>query len=248
MTVLTTPTWETVPRALQRAGRDLFTGRMLALLFLPMGVSLLFWGVLAWLFGAGWKLALVDVLAATPLQSLAQWTGAQWLLPYAALFFVVLLWLPVVYVSAMLITSLALMPVIVGHIAARDHPLLERRRGGTVAGSVANGVWAMALYLCAWVLSLPLWLFGPLGFLASLWLNTWLNKRLFIYDALSEHADAAELSDLRHEGGSPLYALSGILSLLHLVPVVGLLAPTYMGLAFGHYALDRLNTRRGSGM
>jgi hypothetical protein len=237
---------DVILRALRRAGRDLFTGRMFALLLVPMGLALLVWGTLAGLFGAAWKDALVEVLAATPLQSLATWAGADWLLAYSAIFFLILLWLPAVYVSALLITSLALMPAIVGFIAGRDYPALERRRGGSVAGSLGNGLYALTLYLVAWLLCLPLWLFGPLGALASLWLNTWLNQRLFLYDALAEHADAAELRALRHEGGWRVYALSGILGLLHLIPVVGLLAPVYMGLAFGHYALDRLDAARSA--
>lgn len=245
MSPLNPPTWETVPRALRRAANDLLTGRMLGLLFLPMGIALLVWGLLAWLYGAAWQHGVVDILAATPLQAFLQWVGGEWLLPYTAILLIILLWLPAVYVTALLVTSLALMPVIVGLIGGRDYPHLDRRQGGTVLGSIVNGVYAMSVYLLAWVVTLPLWLIGPLGILMSLWLNTWLNQRLFLYDALSEHADADELRALRHEGGWPLYALSGILSLLHLVPFLGLLAPVYMGLAFGHYALDRLKTARG---
>jgi CysZ protein len=236
---------EVILRALQRAGRDLFTGRMLALVLWPMGLALLFWGLLAWLFADAWKTAMMTALAATPLQDLAVWAGADWLLPYSAIFFLILLWLPAVYVSALLITSLALMPTIVGFVAGRDHARLERRHGGTVAGSLVNGIWALLLYILGWLLTLPLWLFGPVGLLASLWLNTWLNQRLFLYDALAEHADAGELHRLRREGGWPVYALSGLLSLLHLVPVLNLLAPVYMGLAFGHYALERVQMQRG---
>jgi hypothetical protein len=245
MTILPPPTWESIPRVLSLAGRDLFTRRLLGLVFLPMCVALLVWGGVAWLFGEGWRVAIADLLAATPLNALAVWTGAEWLLPYAALFILILLWLPAVYVSALLITSLALMPVIVGHVGARRFPHLERRAGGTVLGSLANGLYAMLIYIGAWVITLPLWLIGPFGFLMSLWLNTWLNQRLFLYDALAEHADRDELRGLRREGGGPILALSAILSLLHLVPIVGLLAPVYMGLAFGHYALERLDQSRG---
>jgi len=245
MSPLNPPTWETVARALRRAAGDLFAGRMLGLLFLPMGLALLVWGLLAWFYGGAWQSDAMDMLAATPLQPFLQWVSGEWLLPYTAIFLLILLWLPAVYATALLITSLALMPVIIGHIGERDYPLLDLRRGGTVLGSIVNGIFAMSVYLIAWIVTLPLWLFGPLGLLMSLWLNTWLNQRLFLYDALSEHADAAELRALRREGGWPLYALSGILSLLHLVPFVGLLAPVYMGLAFGHYALDRLKTVRG---
>jgi hypothetical protein len=230
--------------ALQLAGRDLLTARVLALALWPMGLSLLFWTLLAWGFGAGWQAALASMLAATPLRDIAIWAGADWLLPYSALFCLILLWLPAVYVSALLITSLALMPVIIGAIAERDYAALERRRGGTLTGSMANGLYASLVYLGAWVLALPLWIFAPVGFLVSLWLNAWLNQRLFLYDALAEHADTKELRTLRQEGGWRVQVLAGLLGLLQLVPVLNLLMPVYMALAFGHYALGRLRIER----
>lgn len=237
---------ETVLRALRRAAQDLFTPRMLSLVLWPMGIALLLWGGLAWWSGATWKTEIELLLAATPLQGLVEWAGAEWLLAYASIFILVMLWLPAMYATALLITSVALMPFIVAFVADRYYPALERRRGGSVAGSVGNGLVAMLLYLPAWIILLPVWLFAPFGFLVSVLLNAWLNQRLFMYDALSEHAAAVELGDLRHAGGMRLYGMSALLGLLHLVPVFNLLAPVYMGLAFAHYALEAVErTRRG---
>ncbi len=231
--------------ALQRAARDLASPRMFSLAFWPMGLALIMWGGLAWWFGTAWKLELAALLAETPLDSLADWVGAEWLTAYAALILVILLWLPAVYLTALLITSVAFMPVIVGFVAGRDFPRLERRRGGTLRGSVGNSLAALFIYLIGWVLLLPLWLFAPFGMLVSLMLNAWLNQRMFLYDCLSEHADAAELAALRRAGGWQVYLLSALLGALHLVPLLNLLAPVYMGLAFTHYGLDVLNSRRG---
>jgi hypothetical protein len=238
---------ETVFLALRRAAQDLVTPRMLSLVLWPMGIALLLWGGLAWWFGAAWKAELEALLAATPLQSLAEWAGADWLLAYAALFVLVLLWLPAMYATALLITSVALMPFIVAHVAERHYPALERRRGGSLAGSLGNGLVALLVYLPAWLLLLPVWLFAPFGVLVSVLLNAWLNQRLFMYDALSEHAGPDELRGLRHAGGLGLFGMAALLGLLHLVPLLNLLAPVYMGLAFAHYALDAVaRSRRGS--
>lgn len=233
--------------ALKRAAKDLFTPRMLSLMLWPMGIALLFWGLLALWFGTGWKLELTALLAATPIQDLMQWVGAEWLLAYAALFLLVLLWLPAVYITALLITSLALMPIMVNLVEARHFPGLERRRGGTVTGSVFNGIAATAIYVVAWLVLLPMWLFAPFGVLVSVLLNAWLNQRMFMYDALSEHADGIELKALRHGDAGPLYLLSALLGLLHFVPVLNLLAPVYMGLAFAHYGLESLSRHRLAG-
>lgn len=235
---------ESILRPLRRAAQDLLTPRMLSLAFWPMLLSLFAWGLLAWWFGSAWKTEIAALLAATPLADLADWMGAEWLTAYAAVLVLVLLWLPAMYVTALLITSLALMPMIVGFVAARHYPDLERRQGGNLVGSVVNGLAALALYLLAWVVLLPVWLFAPFGFAASILLNAWLNQKLFLYDALSEHASADELAALRQVGGWRLFSLSGLLGMLHFVPVINFLAPVYMALAFSHHGLEALDRRR----
>lgn len=231
---------------LRRAAQDLLAPRMLTLAFWPMVLSLLLWGLLAWLFGAAWKTEIAALLADTPLADLAAWMGAQWLTAYAAVFVLALLWLPAMYVTALLITSLALMPLIVNFVARRHYPELERRQGGSLVGSVVNGLVALLLYLLAWIVLLPVWLFAPFGIAASILLNAWLNQKLFMYDALSEHASGAELKELRHVGDWRLFSLSSLLGLLHFIPLVNFLAPVYMALAFTHHSLASLDrTRKG---
>lgn len=233
-----------VLRSLQRAGQDLFSPKMLSLVLWPMGVALVVWSLLAWWFGAAWRAEIAAFLAATPLQDLMLWAGAEWLIAYAAVILVVLLWLPAVYTTALLITSLALMPIIVDFVAERHYPGLERWQGGSFTGSLANGLMATAIYIAAWVVLLPLWLFAPFGAAVSLLLNAWFNQRLFLYDALAEHAGRDEATRVHDEGGWRLYGLATVLALLHFVPVLNFLAPVYMGLAFVHYALDTAQAQR----
>ncbi len=231
-------------RSLQRAAQDLLAPRMLALVLWPMGLSLLLWGGLAWLFGAAWKAELASFLATTPFQALLHWAGAEWLMAYAVIIILALLWLPALYVTALMITSLFLMPFIVDFVAERHYPDLARLKGGSLLGSVVNSVLALLLYILAWVLLLPVWLFAPFGIAVSILLNAWLNQRLFMYDALSDHASAAELKDERHAGGGWLFGLSSLLGLLHFIPVLNFLAPVYMGLAFTHHGLAALAASR----
>lgn len=234
-------------RTLQRSAQDLLTPRMLTLSFWPMVLALLLWGGLAWMFGATWKAEIAGFLATTPFQSMVQWAGAEWLTAWAAVLILALLWLPALYVTALMITAFFLMPRIVDFVAERHYPGLERHRGGTVMGSIGNGLVAMLLYLLAWVLFLPVWLFAPFGILVSILLNAWLNQKLFMYDALAEHATSAEMKDERHAGGSELFVLSSLLGLLHFVPVLNLFAPVYMGLAFAHHGLAALEKSRSGG-
>ncbi len=84
-----------------------------------------------------------------------------------------------------------------------------------------------------------------MGLVLPVLLSAYLNQRAYRYDALMQHADAAEMREViaRQRGG---LWLVGILSgLLAYVPVVNLLVPAYSGLTFVHYCLGALRRRRG---
>ncbi len=229
---------------LRRAATDLLQPRVLSVMFLPMLGALALWGGLTWWFGAAWLAGLDGFVASAPMPD---WMGVsltEWLLGFASFVLLAALLLPAIYITALLITSLLFMPMLVNLVAQRHYPDLARRQGGSFAGSVGNGLYALFVYLLLWLLTLPFWLLGPFGAAISVLLNAWLNQRLFVYDALSEHASAAELSQLRREGGWPLYLLAAVLGLLYFVPLLNFFAPIYMGLAFTHYGLDKLAQSR----
>lgn len=227
---------------LRRAAADMLLPRVLYVMFLPMLAALLLWGSLAWWFGADWLLALQGWLAGVPMPD---WLGlSPKALGVASGVLLLLLLAPAIYLTALLITSLLFMPLLVGVVAQRHYNNLAKFQGGGFSGSLGNGLSALAVYLPLTLITLPFWLLGPLGAAISLLLNAWLNKRLFVYDALAEHATADELALLRHSGGWPLFGLATVLGILHFVPVLNFFAPVYMGLAFTHYALDRLAQMR----
>lgn len=225
--------------ALQRAAADLMRPRVLSILFLPMLLAMLVWGVLFWVFGTAWLTSLNGLLDAPQVPG--------WLLGVGASLLLILLLLPAVYLTALVITSLFFMPILLSVVAHRHYPGLIRHYGGSAWGSVGNGVAALAIYLGVWLITLPFWLIAPFGAGIAILLNAWLNQRLFLYDALAEHASREELATLRAEGGWPLYGLAAFLGLLHLVPVLNFFAPVFMGLAFIHYALGQLARLREQG-
>lgn len=229
---------------LRRAALDLLQPRVLTVVFVPMLAALALWGGLAWVYGEAWLAGLTALAADIPWPDWLGTAPTAWLVALGSLILFGLLLVPAIYVTALLITALIFMPLLVGVVADGRFPGLERRRGGSVLGSLFNGVYALAVYLAVWLVTLPLWLLGPLGAAASLLLNAWLNQKLFLYDALAEHTDARELAQLRRQAGAPLYLLSALLGLLHFVPVFNFVAPVYMGLAFTHYGLAQLDTLR----
>jgi CysZ protein len=234
--------------ALTAALKSLMHPRMLALMIWPMLLAVLFWGGLSFVFWDDWTAALATLIQGTDAQTWIEQHGWNWLIAYGVVFLLVLLLLPAIFVTALLITSVFHMPMMVRFVAEKHYPGLELKKGGTVSGSVWNAVAALTVYLVLWLLFLPLWLFGPLALIVPILLNAHLNQRLFRYDALADHASAEEFNGLVEQESVNLYLLGGILGLIQFVPVLNFFAPVYMGLAFIHYCLDRLAALRAKAL
>lgn len=234
-----------ITKALVRAFFSLLHPRMLLLMLWPVLVALLLWLGLAFAFWsqvAAWLQLQFDQSAAIgwaigiwPLTLVA--THLAWI-PLALLF------IPLVLITAVLIIGLFAMPMMVGLVAARAYPQLERRQGGTVAGGLWNSVMALAWLALLVLLSLPLWLFPPLWPVLPILLFGYLNQRVFRYDALAEHATGWEMETLIRRHRREMFLLGVVLALVGLIPVLGFFAPVYGGLAFIHYCLALLTQLR----
>ena len=225
---------------------NVFHPRMLWLMAWPMLVAITLWGAVAI---ALWTRAAIWVA-----QHLRQWLESSALLTrfdlgdatlIAAHVLLFLLFVPLVYLTALFILALFGMQKMVDYVAGRSFPELERRRGGGVAGSGWNGVVALLGMLGLAIASLPLWLIPPLWPLIPIGVLGWGNQRLLRYDALAEHADRDEMSRIFRNRRATLYLLGALLALVAYVPLVGLLAPVAFGLAFIHYLLGALAQQRG---
>lgn len=224
---------------------NLLHPRMLWLMVWPMLVSLALWGFAALALWARIALWLAERLQQW-LEPAAGFIGfdlgdAALIAAHVMLF---LLFVPLVYVTALFILGVFGMQKMVDHVAARSFPGLERRRGGGTAGSVWNGIVALLGMAGMFVVSLPLWLLPPLWPLIPLVILAWVNQRLLRYDALAEHADAGEMARIFRERRFGMYVLGLLLALAAYVPLVGLIAPVVFGLAYIRYLLGALQASR----
>ncbi|MDE2148702.1 MAG: EI24 domain-containing protein [Gammaproteobacteria bacterium] len=234
---------QAIGRALRAALQDLLTPRMLGLALWPVFGAAVVWGLIFWLGWSHWLALLQNLLGGDPGGWLAAHAGA-WLSTALAWLIAAPLLLILVLLTALLVTSILAVPVMLRAIAARDFPRLQRRRGGSLAGSLANALFATVVYLLLLIITLPLWLIVPFGFLIfPALLNGWLNARLFRYDVLAEHASRDEYRSLIRRHGHELLLLGVVLASAQSVPILNLLAPllaVYSALAFVHYLLARL--------
>jgi len=236
---------ERIIAALLKALTSLLHPKMLWLMVWPVIVALVIWVTLAvfyWGEAAQWIAAQLHqwppyewAVSVWPLTLIAAWVG--WIL-------LLLLFVPVVLITAVLIISVVSMPAMAAHVGGRAYPGLAPRKGGTFAGSLWNALAALMLFALLFAVSLPLWLVPLLWPVLPVALFGYFNQRVFRYDALAEHATAAEIAEIvrRHRG--ELFLLGVALALIGHVPVLGLLMPVYGGLAFIHYGLERLGELR----
>ena len=180
--------------AITRSFGNLFEPRIIAIMFVPMLGSLVAWTLLAWLFWDAWTGGIAGAMANTTVAGWLQGWSATWVIDYTAMLVVIIAILPAMFVTALVITEIIAMPVIVGFIAERHHPDLARAAGGTIVGGVLNAATGIGVFALLWIFTLPLWLTGVGAVLAPVLTSAWLNQRLFRYDALAEHASREEFA------------------------------------------------------
>lgn len=236
-----------IARSLVYALANALHPRMLWLMLWPVLVALAIWGTVAILF---WTQIAIWLAGVIHQWLTTGWFAIQWnvqdLALIAAKAMIVILLVPLVQLTALLILSSFGMPAMVEHVAARSYPGLERRRGGSLAGSLWNGLVAVGGMLLLFLASLPLWFFPPLWPMIPLAIVGWVNQRVLRYDALAEHATAEEMRRVFAGRRGTLYVLGVVLALLAYVPFLGFFAPVVFGLSFIHYLLAALKVHRES--
>jgi CysZ protein len=224
---------------------NLLHPRMLWLMLWPVLVALVLWSTVAF-FLLGWIVARLaarlDELFRHALSFLTL-DFTDWAL-IAAKVIVYLAFIPLVYMTALIILSVFGMPAMVDHVAKRSYPQLERRRGGGTLGSAWNSVVALLGMAGLALVSVPLWFFPPLWPLIPLLIMAWANQRLLRYDALAEHADREEMRAAFRQRRAGLYLLGLMLALAAYIPLVGFFVPALFALAFIHYLLGALAEQR----
>lgn len=198
---------------------------------------------------------ILDSLGLSSLRTLLVPLIAMWLL------------LPFMIVTALMMVGLLVMPSIATHVLRREYPQLERRQGGSLAGSVWVSLSSFIGFLIAWLITLPLNLIPLFALLVQPLLWGWLTCRVMTYDALAGVADQQEMNTIRASHRMPLLLmgivtgglgaapsllwLGGVMSVI-LLPALAaaaiwlyLLIFTFSGLWFQHYCLDSLARLRG---
>lgn len=180
--------------------------RVIALSFLPLVIMVALSLGLGYFF---WEPAVDSVRAALEASDLMksvwgwlQGMGAGNLKTVVAPLVVIFAVTPVIVVLSLLMVAAFMTPALAKLVAERRFPVLERKRGGSLAASIAWSLGSTLLALVALIVSLPLWLVPPLILILPPLIWGWLTYRVMAFDALSEHASREERRLLfrRHRG------------------------------------------------
>lgn len=213
----------------------------------PMLAAGLLWmvlGVVFWDTLSGW---IASGLSAIGIQTWLEGVEPRWIANGIQAVMHLLLFVPLVFITALVITALFAMPALIRLVAEKNYPQLKRENGGSLTGNIFNALAAIAIFIAIWVVTLPLWLIG-LGVIVPFLAATFLNQRLFRFDALSEHASQQEMKALFSTKQSSWWGLGLLTGLLQFVPFLNLLAPVLTALAFIHFGLAHLaDLRRAPG-
>jgi hypothetical protein len=170
--------------------------RVIALSMLPLAL------MVAAAFGLGYffwdaaldavRLLLGEWPAATTVAGWLEAAGAPGVRAALAPFVVVLLATPVIVIVALLIVAMMMAPSMLALVVERRFTALEKKRGGSLLGSLFNSLAVTLVALLVMVLSLPLWLLPPMVLLLPPLIWGWLTYRVMVYDMLAEHASVEE--------------------------------------------------------
>lgn len=256
--------------AFWRAAVYCLVPRVIALSLLPLLLVAAIAVGLSWLY---WDAAVASVRAGLDAWAWLAWAldwveslGASGLRDVLAPVVVVAVAIPAIVVVSLLLVAVLMTPALVNLVAQRRFPALERRRGATIAHSIA---WSLGYSLVAVVLlalSMPLWFVPPFVLVLPPLIWGWLTYRVMAYDSLAEHASADERALLLREHRLPLLAMGVVTGyigaapsllwaagamLLLLAPVVIVFAVwlytvvfAFSALWFAHYTLAALERQR----
>jgi Etoposide-induced protein 2.4 (EI24) len=171
--------------------------RMLGLLVWPFLVSLIIWALSAWLF---WDPLIEWLKSSWMLGNRFVLFAGGWLAPLGisdlsgglARGVAILLLLPVILASAMTAIAVFAMPIVTRHLSASHYPTLVRKGSFSLWANLANALLSISVFVCGYLLTLPLWFIPPLALVVPwLWWG-WLTARMMRFDSLVEHADPDE--------------------------------------------------------
>lgn len=234
-------------KAFQQAFESLLRLKMFLFILLPPFVSVTGLFLLFVFFWESWTVGLTSFFGSmTVFQWLQTLTGLEQFSAWTAVIFLILIFIPMAYLGAVLLTSLFIMPLVLARITGADFKHLEKKRGGSFVGSLWNTLAATCVFIFLFFITLPMWLIPGCQIIVPLLLTAWINKKIFLYDVLQDFASVEERKGIEQEESGRLYSMGLLLGLLSYIPLAIFFVPVLSALSYTYYGLNALVDRRRS--
>lgn len=207
----------------------------------PFAAALLIWTMLS-------VFALDQLIDALTEQPPMLWLSARrlsWLASSIAHLGGYVLVLAAATLTALVLTAIFVVPLMVDHVAKHSYPDVARLGRDSFTASTWNSISALLLYCVGFATTLPLWLIPGAALVLPIFWMAWLIRRTFAYDSLAVHATDDEWRVLNQKHSFPFLSLGAIQAPIAHIPWVGLLAAPFAALIYVHYGLEALRQLRG---
>ena len=188
--------------------------------------------------------------ATTPLLVATLWLQSMGLFSLAAIkawllpLLVAAILLPLTGILGLAVAAVFVMPIVVRHVSRHHYSDLQVTGQHAFIVSLWNALWVSVLFMVGWLLTLPFWLFPPLGLLVSLLWWTFAFSRMMRLDAIVDHASAAERTELIARHSTGFWVIGLVCALLNLLPPAWVFLPVFSGLIYTHFGLAALRRLR----
>jgi uncharacterized protein involved in cysteine biosynthesis len=230
-------------KATANAFRDLIRFKIAWIIIWPILVSTLLWLIIGFIFQDSSSELILLVLNEIGIGEWLQNMESGWITSVIQSLIHIIVFIPLVIMTTLLITTIFVMPALIKLVANRYYPELKHEYGGTLSGSIINAILASGIFILIWVITAPLWAIGA-GIIIPFVAAAFMNQQLFRYDALSEHASKQEIKIICASNRYSLWGLGLLTGLFQFVPILNLLAPIFTALAFIHFGLEHLRLLR----
>ena len=225
------------------AFKDILRPKIVGLLLTPFIGSILFWGSLTY-FLWGWLTNLGILLFQTSLiQSMIDLLSSYLIIGhdpfvfFTKFFFILAVILPLSLITALIITSIFLVPIVVEELRKTDFPSLVKKSNSIFSGTTAT-LSISAKYFSSWIGTLPLWfLFPGANLIVPYLLLSWFNSRLFTWEVMIEISTNTETKEFIQNHFINLWSLGLLTSILYFIPILNFIAPVLTAAAFSRYCL-----------
>lgn len=154
--------------------------------------------------------------------------------------FIFIFIIPLTIITATVLTSIFLVPILVSELRKTDFPTLIKKSSSIFSGIGTTLSYAMK-YFFAWVGSLPFW-FIPFGAVIIPYvLLSWFNSRVLTYEVLTEVATPDEIKIFILNHSRTLFIIGLSTSFLYSIPLINFIAPLITSSIFSRYCITQFH-------